>query len=154
MDKKFYIAIAVLVVLIVLVFWGDYVFSLLGIRERVEAKEFAGRIIKTENNLVFMSGRFISENNQPNPQKEEKEVRVFITPETKIIKTIIYLPGLKDVGPDGSYDPATLRRETVDGSKDDLVPDRSSVLIKSDKNIFNKRKFSAVSIEYIEPIYP
>jgi len=147
-NKKLLISASVLVVLIIVVLS----FNL--IREKVQAEEFAGKIIKTEGDLIFMTGDFVPENRQNAPPIEERDVQIVITPETKITKVLLYLPGLEDVGSGGRYDPAALKRETVGGSKDDLVADRSNVLVKSGKNIFGRKKFEAVSIEYLEPVYP
>lgn len=148
-DRNLLISVVVFVVLLAIILFIQFFGG-----ERIEAREFAGRITKAESDSIFMAGNFVLEGNQADSQREEKMIEVIITPGTKIIKTLVYLPRLEQVGPDGEYDPSTLKRETADGSKDDLTEGRSSVLVKSDKNIFNKKKFEAASIEYIEPVYP
>lgn len=148
-DRNLLISTIILVVLLVIILFIQFFGG-----EKIEAREFAGRITKAEGDSIFMVGNFVLEGNRADSQREEKMIEVTITPGTKIIKTLVYLPGLEEVGPDGKYDPSTLKRETTDGSKDDLTEGRSNALVKSNKNIFGNKKFEAASIEYIEPVYP
>lgn len=125
--------------------------------ERGEAKEFIGQVEKVENNVIWTRGVFV------NPDKPElakkissKNVEIKVSSETVIVKILMYMPTseeLKKTG--GRWNPADLRREEVLGMLTDLTDRKQGLTIKatSDKNIFNKSKFTAKRIEFVEQVY-
>lgn len=126
--------------------------------KRGEAKEFIGQVQKVKDNMIWARGVFI------NPDKPElakevstKEVEIKVLSETVIVKILMHMPTfeeLKKTG--GKWNPADLKQEETLGILADLTDGKNGLTIRviSDKNIFNKTKFIAKRIEFIEQVYP
>ena len=147
-NKKIFIA---LFIFLVLLGWVAF----LKLREdKIISREFGGQIIKIENNTIFLKGLFnIEKGGEFIKKQAEREVRVLLIPDIKLVKTLLYLPeatGLEPV----KYNPNDLKKDYQEGSLEDLKENTSGITVTSDRNIFNKSKFKAVKIEYIEPVFP
>lgn len=125
---------------------------------RANAKEFVGSVQKVEGNLLFAKGLFITLD-RPELTKGgfTKDVEIEVSPETEIIKIIMYMPTreqLKETG--GKWNPAELKKEEKPGALSDLTHKREGITIKvtAGENIFNKSKFKAKKIEYVLEVYP
>lgn len=126
--------------------------------ERGESKEFIGQIKKVENNMILARGVFV------NPDKPElaeevstKDVKIKISSETTIVKILMYMPTLEELKKaGGKWNPADLKQEETIGTLTDLTHEKEGLTIRalSDKNIFNKTKFTAKKIEFVEQVYP
>mgnify|MGYP001559735826 CR=1 FL=1 len=161
MDKKLYTAIAAIVVLVVLIFWGDFILSLVGIKERIQSKEFIGQVLSVSGNSIFLKGSFTILNPKdlkaPRISPDLKEVEVIIDGKTKFVKTLLYLPSAEDLKKTGGrYNPDELKKEIRDGLLQDIKNNEGnlSIIVKSQNNIFNKQRFITSEIDYIEPIFP
>jgi len=139
-NNKFSIIMAVLIILAVVAY---FVFPFGEKAEEVEAYEFFGQVQNVEGDIVYMNGQymntatiFIGE--------EVVSVQVEITPETKLIKELIYLPN------DELSDPGELQREVVEGSVNDLIENEALgfITIKTNENILGDLNIVASEINY------
>lgn len=128
---------------------------------RAVSSQFNGAVLalNTQKNYFEAQGFFVVPDAvRPEEVTQDKKVKVFVSRETKIIKTLLYLPSSKELEKTGGrFRPDDLRRETVDARLEDLVVlvgTGQRVLITASKNVYNKSSFTATKIEYIEPIYP
>ncbi len=127
--------------------------------ERGEAKEFIGQVKKVEGNVILVNGVFV---NQDKPELarngfRKEGVKIVVSPETTIVKILMYMPTSEELKKtDGRWNPADLKQEETSGTLADLTDRKEGSTIRavSDKNIFNKSKFTAKRIEFVEQIYP
>lgn len=126
--------------------------------ERGESKEFIGQVKKVENNVIWAHGRFINRDKPELANKSlSKDVEITVSPETMVVKILMYMPTSEELAKtDGRWNPADLRQEETPGMVTDLTDNKEGLTIKvlSDKNIFNKSKFTAKKIEFVEQVYP
>ena len=125
--------------------------------ERGEAKEFIGQVKKVEDSLILANGLFVNRD-KPELAKNslKKDVKIKVSPETTIVKILMYMPTSEELKKtDGRWNPAELKQEEVPGTVPDLTYKKENLTIRvvSDKNIFNKPKFTAKRIEYVEQVY-
>ncbi len=125
-------------------------------RPKVSAHEFVGQVSKVEGSQVYAKGNFILDKNKNLDLALKKEVVIQVSDKTKFVKTLNYLPGPKDLGPNGSFDFNKLKKEIVAGQLSDLTDNVSGLTIhaKSDINIYNKSKFTASEVDYLKDVSP
>ena len=146
-DRVIYSAI--IIALIFLALW--FFFG----RQTVESYEFVGQIKKIEGDSLYLHGLYKGLDGEylEDQPSGGQDVKVLIVSETTFIKVKMFLPSIKDLGPDRKYNPADLKKEEVDGSRDDLQ-NVNGIFVKSDNNIFGKSKFKASDIRYIFSVNP
>ena len=126
--------------------------------EHGESREFIGQVKKVEGNVIWTNGVFV---NQDNPELAKNgfrkdNVKIVVSSETTITKILMYMPTSEELKKtDGRWNPADLKQEETSGTVADLTDNKEGLTIRvlSDKNIFNKSKFTAKRIEYIEQVY-
>lgn len=156
MDKKFIFGLTALAVLAAAVFFLPGILS-----EKIEAKEFIGQLIEVKSNSIIIEGAYnissFQDSDQNNFQPELKKVEVLVDSKTKFSKTLLYLPSAQDLEKTGGkYDPSGLKRGSAEGSLEDLkiMEGGVSITAKSESNVYNRSRFFASEIQYIEAIYP
>ncbi|MDO8496584.1 MAG: hypothetical protein Q7S43_04035, partial [bacterium] len=126
--------------------------------ERGESKEFIGQVKKVEGNVIWAHGRFINRDKPELAAKAlGKDVEITVLPETTIVKILMYMPTSEELEKTGGrWNPADLKQEEVPGMITELTYNKENLTIRvlSDKNIFNKSKFTPTRIEYIEQVEP
>ncbi len=126
--------------------------------ERGESKEFIGQVKKVEGNVIWAHGRFINRDNPELASKAlGKDVEITVSTETIVVKILMYMPTSEELEKTGGrWNPADLRQEETTGMITDLTDNKEGITIRvlSDKNIFNKSKFTPTRIEYIEQVEP
>lgn len=123
----------------------------------VKAYEFAGQVKEIQGTHLVVSGIFVVENH-PELSKPgtEKDVKITLKPDTKLQKTVLYLPQ------SGSFTPKDLKKEikavSLDEFKTDVTDNKVGISVHSKKNIYHSAAFVASEIDYIipysEPIQP
>jgi hypothetical protein len=153
MNKKI-ILIAALVILLGASFW----FMLT--QERVKAYEFVGDVEKIEGSEILMEGLFVVEG-RPDlaSDKNRNQATVVLNQDTKYMKEVIMLPKPSDLeSPDATFKVDDLKKETIQVTleqlRQDLELEPVGVRVKSDKNIYGKRKFQASEIFYKAAVLP
>lgn len=142
---------------VALLYGGFWVYS--WYKAQPVAYEFIGRIQKIENGVLFANGTYTVQG-RPDLSGPDTmtDVKITVSPKTKFIKELVYLPSLKELEKTGGmYKPSELKREKTDGGADDLPELQSSntgIKFVSNKNIYKRGAFKVISLEYIEPIYP
>lgn len=126
--------------------------------ERDQSKEFIGQVKKVENNAIWARGVFVN-SDKPELAKEvsTKDVEIKVSSETTIVKILMYMPTIEELKKTGGkWNPADLKREEALGMLAELTDKKEGLTIRviSDKNIFNKTKFTAKKIEFVEQVYP
>jgi predicted small secreted protein len=154
-SKKSFIVYIVLG-LAVIIFLGFYF-----LQNRVSSYEFSGRVTKVENNLVYATGVFIY--NNPEIDKEERDVVIEVREETILKRDLLNLPSNEELERTGGiFNPQDLERENSTVTFQEFIEDFNTpgnvfiggvtIKAKSEKNIHNKNRFSVSELEYIVAI--
>lgn len=117
-------------------------------KPKVKAYEFAGQVKAVSDSTLNVRGGYqVAGHPEFLDLKNAKEVLVTIGSDTKLIKTITYLPASGKAGESFNYN--KLRSQSTAGSVDDLksIPG-ISIVIKSNKDIYGKSTFLASEIKY------
>lgn len=148
---KWYL-IAIVAVLVV----AAVAFSSLKIN-KYQTNEFAGIVSRVENGALIMDGNFITkdENNILITLKAEN-IRVNITPQTKIVKTIIHMPTSDEItAMGGFFRPENLKQDVIEVSPEVLISDlsvnKTNTFVRASSNIYGKKAFDAAEVQYTLP---
>lgn len=133
-----------------LVFAG-IVTAFLTLDSQVKANEFVGVVQGIEGSHMMVKGVYVVEGKEA-ALDDQKEVWIEAGSNTKFVKTLIYYPTAEEL----RADPEGQRKtKTVDGTMDDITLGRADgIFIKSSKNIYRSKKFTADEIRYIWTVYP
>jgi hypothetical protein len=133
------------------VWWANY-----NSGPKIEVHEFAGQIVSINGNKITMNGAFVA-TGQSLPKNETTEVVVSVSDDTKITKTLLYIPTKAELEKTGGlFYPDKLKKDYQDVSLDTLKTDGASsgLTVKSAANIYGKNSFSASEISYTQPVFP
>src|SRR3989344_6321013 len=145
---------AIIVILAVLILAG-FLYRILFIKT-YESKEFIGPVEAVEGKYILSTGVFtVIDHPEFYEPDKRKTVKIEITSNTEIIKILMHMPTLEDLEKtDGRWNPNEFWQEEKPGSIEDIKKGNGMMLKVSTKNnIFNKSKFQAQKIEYIEQVY-
>jgi len=155
--------IIIIIIVILLVSAGLFYFFNLNSKNGVESREFAGRVDNIENNLIYVSGSFVSLEH-PELGKVGNNVTIDINAGTKFRRTVLYLPPKEELEKTGgAFNPKDLERKVEEVSFDKLAEDYSNkndyiggvtIYAKTEVNIYGMDKFRASEIEYIVAMRP
>lgn len=142
--------IAVIVFFAAVVIFGGYFLIGQFFADKVKVNEFVGTIMEIDGNILKLSGYFET----PSGDGQLKQVEVIIDSKTEFLKTIVHMPTVADLEKTGGfYTLSDLQKEEVMGSLEDLRNAKIMVSAISEKNIYNKSKFKAKKISYLERVY-
>lgn len=146
---------------LILIILAGAIFYLLSIRS-VNKSYFMGAVIeRVDGNSIYVKnksyvlsatndvesgGKILGEIND-----SEEEVEIIVSSNTKITKAVVILPNQNELG--DYFDPADLKKEIVEGTINDLSQNKE-INIKSLRNIYGKKRFTASEISYSELIFP
>ena len=125
--------------------------------EKVESRVFGGKIIKVEGNNVSLEGFYMIDDGTEyailgaESNTEKRTVTAKITSKTQFIKTVFAVPDL-ELGQ--MFRPSELNRETMPGSLEEIEKEKPGIFVTASKNIFDKRIFEIIKVEYVIPIFP
>lgn len=118
------------------------------------AEQFNGQIEEVKENSVFAHGFFVD--SKTNKLAEDSnDIEILINSDTKIIKTILYMPTqkeLKETG--GKWNPNNLKKEIKEVSVEELKNKQSfPITVKMKKVRQGTHKFNALEIDFTEQTY-
>jgi hypothetical protein len=138
----------VFVIIIILVVVGVFLFFK---KTRTIAYEFSGNLVSIEGKEIIVLGVYIDDDID-NAEQEPKEVRVLVTDLTEIEKSLFNVPNTDEM-----FRPSELSKEVslvdINTLEEDSTQRVIGLLIRSDKNIFNKDRFEARAVSYLFPIF-
>lgn len=141
--------IAVIVFFAAVVILGGYLLTD-QFTNKIKASEFIGTVVGIDGNILKLSGYFET----PSGDGQLKQVEVIVDSKTEFLKTIVHMPTVADLEKTGGfYTFNDLQKEEVMGSLDDLKNSKIMVSAISEKNIYNKSKFKAKKLSYLERVY-
>lgn len=149
MRIKVYILIAIMVVVVGTFFVWNWKF-----RVSADAKEFIGKVEKIENNTIYAQGTFVVPDKPEFSNSDQiRSVKILTSPETKFLKTLVFLPSEAELKKTGGYfDGKKLKRENREVSLETMSKELERrdivVQIKANENIFRKPKFLAAEVGY------
>ncbi|HEY4474877.1 MAG TPA: hypothetical protein VJC06_03075 [Candidatus Paceibacterota bacterium] len=118
------------------------------------AEQFNGQILEVKNNSVFAQGFFV-DLKTGKLSEENKSVEIITNSDTKILKTILYMPTkeeLKKTG--GKWSSGNLKKEVKEISIEELKNKQSfPIMVKMKKVRQDINKFIAVEIDFTEQMY-
>jgi hypothetical protein len=113
------------------------------------AYEFGGEIVKFEEGSVILRGDFkMKDGTTPNRMIQATAA---LSSKTKYTKKTFYLPEAGTI-----YYQQELRNEITEGSLEDLKTNGTAggIMVRSNKNIYNKEIFEAVEVFYYNEVIP
>ncbi len=118
------------------------------------AEQFNGQIEEVKQNSIFASGFFVD--SKTNKLAEDSNsIEILIGSDTKIIKTLLYMPTqkeLKETG--GKWNPGNLKKETKEVLVEELKSKKGfPIMVKMKKVRQGIQKFTAIEIDFTEQIY-
>lgn len=118
------------------------------------AEQFNGRIEEVKGNSLFVKGFFVDLKTNKLSQ-DSNSVEILINSDTKIIKTLLYMPTQKELKQTGGrWSPNNLKKETKEVSIEELKNKQSfPITVKMKKVRQGTQKFNAVEIDFTEQIY-
>ena len=161
MNKKASITVLIIILLVAVGGWYGWRIKHQG-PAKPESYRINGQTVEvSDTGIVTVSGYYAGEDDVPiGLPKEPSIVHVKTDANTKIIKTLLYLPGAEELkATGGRYDPSKLKRETAPNTIVDLKKSgRGTVVtITFNADIYNQPVIFANQIKditYISPVYP
>src|SRR3989338_6305910 len=150
--KYFLFSLLTLVILAIGVAWL--------LKQGPESFEVLANVKSVGNGQIIADAVYIlSTTEKPEENKNLKEIKILISPETKIIKSgfvipaSVYTKGKANTGE--PFYPEKLPRQNSEVTLDDLKRDAEtypvSITAKSEKNIYGKTEFTATEVVYNMP---
>jgi len=157
MDRKYKVAGFIVLAAIIgggiWVGWSYYV----NLGPKIESHEFAGQIVNIDGNEITIEGAFVIVNQDSLSKNETREVVVSVSDDTKITKTLLYIPTKAELEKTGGlFYPDKLKKDYQEVNLETLKSDdtHSGLIVKSTTNIYGKSSFSASEISYTVPVFP
>lgn len=123
-----------------------------GYLPKEKSYEFAGRIEKIVGDTIYLKGVYAKPAGGYYPQykPEGYNAKIQITPKTKFVKTLLYLPDPRLTG-GAPFNTDDLKKENIPGTRED-VSKVDGIFVKTARNIYLKNSFKAMEIRYISPV--
>ena len=122
-------------------------------KDQTQSFEFSGLIEKVEANTVYVNGSYFADGK---PVTAPATVRIQVSDKTKLEKNLWYMPTAQELQTTGGrWTPDSIKKETAVGTFDDFKSERGvgmQIHVKSNDNVFNKPKFTADNISYVEEV--
>jgi len=150
------IILGVLVGAGVWIWWSNYRPGI-NLGSKIESYEFAGQIVNINGNNITLKGAFVMANQNDLAKNEIREVTVLVSDDTKITKTLLYIPTAAELEKTGGlFYPDKLKKDYQDVNLETLKSEGASsgLIVKSTTNIYDKSSFSVSEISYTEPVFP
>ncbi len=153
-SKKQWLTVGIIVIIV-----GGIVYGVKWYKNRPQSHLFVGRLIevKSDGNLTVEGTRV----NDTNPNKSDYNhlttVTVKITGDTKLVKTLLYLPTKAETAKTGGiFYPKDLKKEQQAGSLLDFKNHESLGLTIKTKNSthIGDTVITAAEVDYTEPVFP
>lgn len=142
--------ITVIVFFAIVAILGGYFFTGQFFVDKIKADEFVGTVMGVDGNILKLSGYFET----PFGDGQLKQVEVIVDSKTEFLKTFVHMPTAEELEITGGfYNFKDLTKEETAGSLEDLINAKILVSVTSNKNIYNKSKFKAKKISYLERVY-
>lgn len=148
-------------------FWGILVlmlayagwFGVLVYQHYVVSTEARLSVERVENGIIYGAAAFAVNGSYENETVENLiSVQVTIAPGATITKKVYYLPSVEELKANNwAYNTDDLRTETIAGDITDLTnagKHISGITARSEGNIWKKKAFTAVAVEYEEQVWP
>ena len=118
------------------------------------AEQFNGQILEVKNNSVFAQGFFV-DLKTGKLSEENENVEIVTNSDTKILKTILYMPTQKELKESGGrWYPDKLKKEIKGVSIEELKNKQSfPITVKMKKVRQGINEFVATEIDFTEQIY-
>jgi len=124
---------------------------------RTQSHQFEGQVLKFSNDELELFGTYLIDNKlNMSDFANPKNVRVKINPNTKFLKTVLYMPTLEELkNSKGIWNPANLKQELQTGTLNDFKNTEGlGVVIKTLKNSMGDSVLVASEISYTVQVYP
>ncbi|MBI2068786.1 MAG: hypothetical protein HYT67_01635 [Candidatus Yanofskybacteria bacterium] len=142
---------------IIFVIAAGFIWGIWRYANRAQSHQFQGQVVKFSNDELELFGVYLIDG-KPNMSDfaNPKNVRVKINPNTKFVKTVLYMPTREELNTSkGIWDPAKLKQERQTGSLTDFKNTEGlGVVVKTPKNSMGNSMLVASEISYTVQIYP
>ncbi len=160
-ERREWIIFTIILPIVVIVVWFGQkgYFNYQQYHNRPQSHQFTGQLMQVLNDgRLVLKGTHV---NDTDPDKSDYThptvVTVIVTPDTKFVKTLLYLPTKAETAKTGGvFYPKDLKREQVAGSLNDFKTEQGlGLTIKTkDSTYLEDKVIIAIEIDYIKPVYP
>ncbi len=155
MERKYIIWLVVGVILLAGAVGGWFWYQ----NRTVSAEARFTDIERIENGIIYGTAAFAVDGLYENETVQNPmSVQVTLAPTATITKTAYYLPSVEELKANNwAYNTDDLRKETIAGDLADLTSVQkhiSGITVHSEDNIWKKEAFTAITVEYIEQVWP